>query len=116
MKQPKSVFTIHILKQANKAIQKMPVSLRNATLEEIKVLARLGNELKEPHVRDLGDGLKELKASSEAGISRSFFFFSIGKQIYIIHALHKKTQKTPKQDLDLAKSRMAQIKEELKNG
>lgn len=64
-------------------------------------------------MRDLGDSLKELRTTAQNGIARSFFFFHIGKQIYVIHTIQKKTQKTPKQDLDLAKQRMKQLKLQL---
>ncbi|WP_439238682.1 type II toxin-antitoxin system RelE/ParE family toxin [Lonepinella sp. BR2919] len=107
------MFTLHLIKQAQKEILKMPATLRESTFESLKQLELQGNQLKEPNVRDMGDGLKELRASSKEGISRSFFFFHIGKQIYVVHVLHKKTQKTPKQDLDLAKQRMKAIKEQL---
>jgi phage-related protein len=32
-----------------------------------------------------------------------------GEHVYILHAFVKKTQKTPKQDLDLAKTRMKEV-------
>ena len=56
-------------------------------------------------------GLQELRAISADGISRSFFFFSQGKQIYIVHIFQKKTQKTPKKEIEMA----LKIKEEYEN-
>ncbi|MDD0823914.1 type II toxin-antitoxin system RelE/ParE family toxin [Mannheimia sp. AT1] len=49
-------------------------------------------------------------------ISRSFFFFMKGKQAYIVHIFQKKSQKTPKQNLELAMNRMKKLKQELENG
>lgn len=107
-------FKLHILVQAKKEIDKMPFSLKEKIYFDLDDLQEFGTALKEPKVRDLGDGLKELRSSAREGIGRSFFFFEVGKQIFVVHALHKKTQKTPKKDLDLAKSRMKQIKQQLK--
>ncbi|THA04365.1 type II toxin-antitoxin system RelE/ParE family toxin [Rodentibacter pneumotropicus] len=106
-------FTVNILTQTRKVISKMPLSLQEKIYFDLDDLAVYGNELQEPKVRDLGDSLKELRTSAKDGIARSFFFFYVGKQIYVIHAIQKKTQKTPKQDLDLAKARMRQLKEQL---
>lgn len=106
-------FTVHILAQTKKAISKMPLSLQEKIYFDLDDLAVYGNDLQEPKVRDLGDSLKELRTSAKDGIARSFFFFHIGKQIYVIHAIQKKTQKTPKQDLHLAKERMQQVKLQL---
>lgn len=109
----KPAFTVHILSKTRKVIAKMPLSLQEKIYFDLDDLAVYGNELQEPKVRDLGDSLKELRTSAKDGIARSFFFFHIGKQIYVIHAIQKKTQKTPKQDLDLAKERMRQVKQQL---
>lgn len=110
---PQTEFTVHILAQTRKLIAKMPLSLQEKIYFDLDDLAVYGNQLQEPKVRDLGDSLKELRTRSKDGIARSFFFFHIGKQIYVIHAIQKKTQKTPKQDLDLAKERMKQLKNQL---
>ncbi|TNH09117.1 type II toxin-antitoxin system RelE/ParE family toxin [Testudinibacter sp. TR-2022] len=115
MTEPQAIFTISILKQALKAIQKMPRTLQEEIYFDLEDLSLYGNTLKEPKVRDLGNGLKELRTTAQDGIGRSFFFFHIQKRIFVVHALHKKTQKTPKQDLELAKTRMKQIKEEFKH-
>ncbi|WP_274715296.1 type II toxin-antitoxin system RelE/ParE family toxin [Xenorhabdus bovienii] len=48
-------------------------------------------------------------------MARGFFFFTVGKQFYVVHVLHKKTQKTPKPSLELANQRMNDIKRSLKN-
>lgn len=52
----------------------------------------------------------ELRATASDGISRSFFFFTEGKNAYIVHIFQKKTQKTPKHHLDLALERMKKLK------
>ncbi|BCB16427.1 hypothetical protein JPHIA_13270 [Haemophilus influenzae] len=107
-------FSVHILTQVRKAISKMPQSLQEKIYFDLDDLETYGNELQEPKVRDLGNGLKELRTTAKEGIARSFFFFHIGKQIFVVHAIQKKTQKTPKQDLMLAKVRMKQLKDQLK--
>ena len=58
-----------------------------------------------PVCRPLGDGLYEVRSSLAGGrIARVLFFFA-GGEIILAHGFIKKTQKTPKQDLRLARER-----------
>lgn len=107
-------FEVTLIKQARKELLDLPYSLRLATSDLILDLQTFGNELTEPKVKSIGNGLKELRAISADGISRSFFFFTSGKKAYVVHIFQKKTQKTPKRNLDLAIERMKKLKQELK--
>lgn len=58
-----------------------------------------------PTVRKLDKDLWEVRSDiSDKRISRIFFTISENKMI-LLHAIIKKSQKTPKEDLDLAKKR-----------
>ncbi|TYG33790.1 type II toxin-antitoxin system RelE/ParE family toxin [Lonepinella koalarum] len=107
------MFDLVITKLALKELKKLPPNLQAATFKAIEELSLKGFELKEPKVRHIKDGLKELRVTSLEGISRSFFFFEKRQQIYVVHVLHKKTQKTPQQSIELSLSRMYEIKENL---
>ncbi len=41
------MFTLHLIKQAQKEILKMPATLRESTFESLKQLELQGNQLKE---------------------------------------------------------------------
>lgn len=58
----------------------------------------------EPLVSPFGNGLWELKSKLENRISRIFFVFNDG-HIILLHGFIKKTQKTPPNELKLAKKR-----------
>jgi phage-related protein len=47
-------------------------------------------------------GLYEIRVEFESEIYRVFSFFDKGKLIILVNGFQKKTQKTPKQELDLA--------------
>lgn len=108
-------FDVQLTKQAHKEFLELPILLQAATADVIQELKIHGDALREPEVKSMGNGLKELRAKSRSGISRSFFFFTQGKKAYIVHIFQKKTQKTPKQTLDLAFKRMNALKQELNN-
>ena len=49
------------------------------------------------------DGLFEIRIEFESNIYRIFCFFDEGNFVILINAFQKKTQKTPKSELELAK-------------
>ena len=59
-----------------------------------------------PHVRHLGGDLWEMRMKSKSGIARAIYFTVIDKRIIVCAAFVKKTQKTPKRELDKARKRM----------
>lgn len=62
-----------------------------------------------PVCRPLGDGLYEVRSTLENTISRVFFTIA-GSQMILLHGIIKKSQKTPKNELDIAKARLKEVK------
>jgi phage-related protein len=61
-----------------------------------------------PRVRKLDKNLWEVRTDLQDGICR--IFFTIWKKyMVLIHGIIKKTQKTPQQDLDIAKKRRDEV-------
>ena len=57
----------------------------------------------------MGDGLFEIRAKGEEGIGRAFFCTVEGKEIIILHSFVKKTQRTPKKELEKARCRLKEL-------
>lgn len=57
----------------------------------------------------VGPGVREIRIRDEAGAFRVLYVAKQDDAVYVLHAFQKKTQKTAKNDLDLAVSRMRQI-------
>ena len=69
-----------------------------------------GANLGMPYTRPMGGGLFEIRAKGQEGIGRAFFCTLVGRRIIILHGFIKKTDKTPKHELDIALHRMKDIK------
>ena len=69
----------------------------------VHLLEESGNELREPFTKSLGDGIFELRTISGTNLSRSLFFSYINKKIVITNGFIKKTQRTPRNEIELAK-------------
>lgn len=62
-----------------------------------------------PVCRSLGKGLWEIRSDISHGRITRVFFCVEGEKMVLLHAFIKKTQKTPKTDLDLALKRKKEV-------
>ena len=72
----------------------------------------VGPNLREPHTKAMGGGLFELRLKGAEGIARVFYCALIGKRIVMLHSFVKKSPRTPQQELEVARSRMKEVKNE----
>ncbi len=61
---------------------------------------------REPLVRHLEDKLWELREESSTNIYRLIYFFFSGQHIVFLHGFQKKTQKTPRREIEIASKRL----------
>jgi phage-related protein len=77
---------------------------------EINLLEKFGNELHYPHVDIIKgkkyNGLWELRIEFASNIFRIFYFLFENNKTILLHGFVKKSQKTPKKELDIALERM----------
>ena len=71
----------------------------------IDLLEEHGTALREPFAKHLEDGIWELRARGQDGIYRVLYFHWFGHTFGLLHGFIKKTQKTPRAELDIAKRR-----------
>ena len=73
----------------------------------LQILQEKGNELREPYTKHLADGIFEVRAKVGSNITRTLFFFMVGKKIVLTNGFVKKSQKTPLREIEIAKERRA---------
>jgi len=73
-------------------------------------IAQAGLEsLSEPHVKHLEGKLWELRLAGRDGIARALYVTAIGRRVVVVRAFVKKTQKTPRAEIELALRRAKEI-------
>ncbi|AIZ46617.1 Gp49-like PF05973 family protein [Deinococcus radiopugnans] len=80
---------------------------RRSIGEDIKT-AQFGWPIGMPLIRKLEKGLWEVRTTLEDGIARVIFTV-VGNRMILIHGFVKKSQKTPKNDLETARKRLGQV-------
>ncbi len=73
------------------------------------MIKEFGPALGKPYTAPMGDGLFEIRARGREGIGCSLYCMVKGQEIIILHSFIKKTQKTPRKELELAKRRMKEV-------
>lgn len=79
------------------------IKMRNKALNSLFILEEFGNNLREPYSKYVEDGIFELRIKFSSDISRIFYFYYIDNKIILTNGFIKKTQKTPRSQLNLAK-------------
>jgi phage-related protein len=103
-------WTIGFYNGVEEDILSMPPKIQARMLKLLDLIEEHGANLGSPHTEPMGDGLFEIRAKAKEGIGRSLFCYMQGQKVCVLVAFVKKTQKTPKQQLDLAKVRMKEVK------
>lgn len=81
----------------------------------IELLELKGNNLREPYSKFLSDGIYEIRAIQGNDITRVLYFFVVGRKVILTNGFVKKTQKTPKSEIDLAKKYRADYERRREN-
>ena len=72
-------------------------------MHSLALLEEFGNQLREPFSKPIGDGIFELRIKFSSDITRIFYFFVVDNKIILTNGFIKKTTKTPKAEIELAK-------------
>ena len=92
-----------------KEVLKLPSGLLARYLRLTDLMLEFGSNLGLPHTQPIEHGLFELRVKSKEGIARVFFCTKVGKKIIMLHSFIKKSQKTPKKEIKIAKIRMSEV-------
>jgi len=66
--------------------------------------------VREPYVKHLDGALWEMRMSGRGGISRAIYVTAKGKRVVVVRVFIKKTEKTPRRELELARSRAEEVR------
>ncbi len=91
------------------AVLHLPPGLLARYLRLTDLMIGLGSNLGMPHPRAMGEGLFELRVKGQEGIASVFYCTIVQQRIIMLHVFIKKSQKTPKRELEIAKRRLREV-------
>lgn len=92
-----------------KEISKWPNGIYADFAKIVKSMQIYGSYLGDKKTSYVEKGLFEIRAKGKEGIGRAFYCTMKGQEIIILHGFIKKTQKTPKKELEIARKRKKDI-------
>jgi len=66
--------------------------------------------VREPYVKHLEGALWEMRLKGKDGIARAAYLTASGHRVVVVHVFVKKTQKTPRREIDTALRRAKEVK------
>jgi phage-related protein len=90
----------------------LPTGLLARFLRYAERMETFGPDLGMPHTRAMGGGLFELRIKAAEGIARAFYCTVVDRRIVFLHQFVKKTEKTPLKELNIARQRMKEVKDD----
>lgn len=91
-------------------VLKWPKTIQAKFTHIVELIEKHGpQEVGMPFVKAIGNKLFEIRSKGQEGIGRAFFCMAFGKEIIILHAFIKKTQKIPAKELEIAKKRLKEV-------
>ena len=103
-------WTVETVSAVDDEIEALPVKLRARLVRLMESIENIGLEmLSEPHVKHLDGKLWELRAKAPGGIARGIYVTATGRRVVILHVFEKKSRKTPRRALAIARERMKQV-------
>ncbi|MGA2400113.1 MAG: type II toxin-antitoxin system RelE/ParE family toxin [Syntrophobacteraceae bacterium] len=106
-------WTIEYYSQAVEGlIMDMPAGIKARYYAISNRMKAQGPNLGMPYVKPLGGGIYEIRAKGPEGQGRVFYCTIRVQTIIILHGFIKKTQAIRKRELDIARRRMREVKNE----
>ncbi len=91
----------------------LDIKMRAKMIGLLELLEEKGIQLREPYSKIIEDGIFEIRCKVGNNISRVLYFFYFEGKIVLTNGFTKKTQKTPIEEIKLAKKYRADFKERM---
>jgi phage-related protein len=91
-------------------LEALPADTRARFRRIVELIQGHGLErMREPHVKHLEGPLWEMRMKGKDGISRAIYVTASGRRVVVVRVFVKKTQKTPRREIDLALKRAKEV-------
>lgn len=105
------LWRIEVLNETvSEEIVALPADIQARFLRLSERIEAVGLErVGEPHVKHLDGKLWEMRLMGRDGIARALYVTASGRRVVVVRAFVKKTQKTPRGEIELALRRAKEI-------
>jgi phage-related protein len=91
-------------------LEAQPVDIRASFLRITRLIEAEGiHKLHEPYVKHLEGPVWEMRMKGRDGIARAAYVTASGHRVVVVHVFTKRTQKTPRRDIEMALKRAQEV-------
>jgi phage-related protein len=92
------------------ALSAFPQDIRASFERIVTLIESLGLErVREPYVKHLEGPVWEMRMKGSDGIARAAYVTATGWRVVVVHVFPKKTQKTPRREIEIALRRATEV-------
>jgi phage-related protein len=92
-------------------LEALPVDIRARFLRITSLIEAEGiHKLREPYVKHLDGPVWEMRMKGRDGIARAAYVTASGQRVVVVHVFTKKTQKTPRREIETALKRAKEVR------
>lgn len=92
------------------ALDAMPADIRAAFRRIVEMIQSHGLErMRQPYVKHLEGRVWEMRMKGRDGIARAAYVTATGHRVVVVHVFPKKTQKTPRREIETALRRAKEV-------
>lgn len=103
------MYKIDVTEAAKRELKEQPADIQADFLRVASRIEEFGPaNVGMPHVRPLGGKLWEMRFRGRDGIARAIYFATAGRTLVVVRVFTKKTQTTPRREIELALRRMSE--------
>ncbi|MBN9344610.1 MAG: type II toxin-antitoxin system RelE/ParE family toxin [Devosia sp.] len=105
-------WTVHFLNtDVRSELEALPLDIRASFLRIARLIEANGLEqVHEPYIKHLEGPLWEMRMKGRDGIARAAYVTVVGRRVVVVRIFPKKTQKTPRREIELALKRAKEVK------
>lgn len=105
-------WTVEFLDEDVKAaLGALPADIRARFVRITELIQSYGIErVREPYVKHLEGPLWEMRMKGKDGIARAAYVTASGQRVVVVHVFRKKTQKTPRREIEMAQKRAKEVR------
>lgn len=92
-------------------LEAFPADIRASFERIVRLIEAVGLEkVHEAYIKHLGERLWEMRLKGRNGIARALYVTVTGRRIVVVRVFEKKTQKTPRHEIELALKRVKEVR------
>lgn len=96
---------------AETEVEELSDEMRASFIRIVELIQSSGLErMREPYVKHIEGKIWEMRLKGRDGIARSHYLAATGRRVMVLRTFVKKTEKTPRREIEIALARAKEVK------